>query len=194
MSEPEGARREEVMRNNRGQNSTVISMAGFPFPACPPILSGIVNPGGIMPEKATIKRARRDARQGKALSTQAGEFVREEMHHIREGKHGARSAKHAIAIGLSKARRAGVKLPAQGKMSRSTRRKARQDLARGRKRRSPSRTRSRARLKALRREPRRAASHRALSRQAHQAARRRSPAERSRAAQKAARTRQHTTA
>lgn len=151
-----------------------------------------------MPEKATIKRARRKARQGKAPSTQAGEFVREEMHHIRQGKHGASSSKQAIAIGLSKARRAGVKLPApaKGKTSRATRRKAKRDIARGRKgaRRAPSRTRSRARIKALRKEPRRAASRRSLSRQAKQAARRRSPAERSRAAQKAARTRHHATA
>ena len=64
-----------------------------------------------MPEKETLERAREDAREGKAPSTQAGEFVREEMHHVREGKHGARSTKQAIAIGLSKARRAGVKLP-----------------------------------------------------------------------------------
>ena len=64
-----------------------------------------------MPEKATIERARQDAREGKSASTQAGEFVREEIHHIREGKHGASSAKQAIAIGLSKARRAGVDLP-----------------------------------------------------------------------------------
>ena len=147
-----------------------------------------------MPEKTTIRRARRDARQGKAPSTQAGEFVREEMHHIREGKHGARNAKQAIAIGLSKARRAGVRLPVKGNASRATRRKARQNLAKGRSHRAPSRTRSRARLKALRREPRRAASHRSLSRQAHQAARRRSPTERSRAAQRAARTRHRTKA
>ena len=76
-----------------------------------------------MPEKETLERAREDARKGKSASTQAGEFVREEMHHVREGKHGARSTKQAIAIGLSKARRAGVKLraPAKGKLSASTR-------------------------------------------------------------------------
>jgi hypothetical protein len=148
-----------------------------------------------MPEKSTIKRARRKARQGKAASTQAGEFVREEMHHIRRGKHGAKSSKQAIAIGLSKARRSGVKLPAprKRKSSATTRRRAKREIARGRAgaRHQPSRTRSRARLKALRREPRRAASHRSLSRQARQAAPRRSPAERSRAAHKAARTRRH---
>jgi hypothetical protein len=148
-----------------------------------------------MPEQATLARARRDAAEGKSPSTQAGEFVREEMHHIREGKHGARNARQAIAIGLSKARRSGVKLPApkKGTTSKSTRRKAKRDLkrgARGRKR-APSRRRSRAVESALRREPRSAASHRALARQAGQAARRRGPKARSRAAQKAAHTRQH---
>ena len=89
-----------------------------------------------MPDKETLRRARQDRRRGKAPSTQAGEFVREEIHHIREGKHGARSAKQAIAIGLSKARRAGVRLaaPQSSKTSGATRRKARQDLARGTKR------------------------------------------------------------
>ena len=79
-----------------------------------------------MPEKATLQRARRDKREGKAPSTQAGEFIREEMHHIREGKHGARSAKQAIAIGLSKARRAGVSLapPKPGTTSAKTRKSA----------------------------------------------------------------------
>ena len=87
-----------------------------------------------MPDKETIERAHQDAAQGKSASTQAGEFVREEMHHIREGKHGARSPKQAIAIGLSKARRAGVKLgvPGRGKASAATRRKAAKDLRRGR--------------------------------------------------------------
>src|SRR5207248_4675869 len=88
-----------------------------------------------MPERETIERAHKDAAQGKAASTQAGEFVREEMHHIRQGKHGARSAKQAIAIGLSKARRAGVKLraPGRGKASSQTRRKAARDVAKGRR-------------------------------------------------------------
>src|SRR5687768_3870207 len=121
-----------------------------------------------MPEKKTLERARADKRQGKAASTQAGEFVREEMHHIREGKHGARSAKQAIAIGLSKARRAGVKLPApkKGRASAETRRNARSDLRRGRSRAAPSPRRSRAVLGALRREGRAAASTQALARQA----------------------------
>jgi uncharacterized protein DUF6496 len=86
-----------------------------------------------MPKERTLERARRDKREGKSASSQAGEFVREEMHHIREGKHGARSTKQAIAIGLSKARRAGVKLPAprKGRASSATRRKAKRDLNRG---------------------------------------------------------------
>jgi hypothetical protein len=144
-----------------------------------------------MPEKATLKRARRDRAQGKAASTQAGEFVREEMHHIREGKHGARSAKQAIAIGLSKARRAGVNLrpPAKGRTSAKTRRSAISAFRKGRRHAPIARTRSQARSKALRHEGRAAASHRALSRQARSAARRRGAANRSAAARKAARTR-----
>src|SRR5712692_10341046 len=99
-----------------------------------------------MPDKETIERAHQDAAQGKSASTQAGEFVREEMHHIREGKHGARSPKQAIAIGLSKARRAGVKLgaPKRGTASAATRRKAARDVRRGRSRRRPSARRARA--------------------------------------------------
>jgi len=146
-----------------------------------------------MPEKATIERARRDKRQGKSASTQAGEFVREEMHHIREGKHGARSAKQAIAIGLSKARRAGVPLkpPEKGKAPAKTRRSAARDAAAGRRAspKRPSARRSKASLAKLRREGHSAASHRALSRQAHSAAKRRTKSERSAAARKAARTR-----
>ena len=130
-----------------------------------------------MPEKTTLERARRDRRQGKAATTQAGEFVREEMDHIREGKHGARSTKQAIAIGLSKARRAGVKVkpPRKGQASASTRKQAARDYRRGQSGagRKTSAKRSRATTRALKREPRRAASHDALSRQAHSAARRR---------------------
>jgi len=131
-----------------------------------------------MPEKRTLKRAARDRRQGKAASTQAGEFVREEIEHIREGKHGARSTKQAIAIGLSKARRAGVKLrpPRKGTTSKQTRRRAQRDYARGQRRSAakPSPRRSRgASLRRLKREGRAAGSRQALSRQAKQAARRR---------------------
>lgn len=128
-----------------------------------------------MPEKKTVERARQDAREGKAPSTQAGEFVREEMEHIREGKHGARSPQQAIAIGLSKARRAGVKLPPpkKGRVSKETETKARRDYAVGQSgsQRKPSARRSRARTAALKREGRSAASHSALSRQARRAAR-----------------------
>jgi|SRR6516165_4537053 len=120
-----------------------------------------------MPEAQTLERAERDAEQRKAPSTQAGDFVREEIEHIRKGKHGARSAKQAIAIGLSKARRAGIKLPPPNskRTSASTRRKARQDLASAGKRKKPSRRRSRTTLAALKREPKRAVSRRSLSRQ-----------------------------
>jgi hypothetical protein len=113
----------------------------------------------MMPEKQTLRRARKAKREGKAPSTQAGEFVREEIEHVRRGKHGARSTKQAIAIGLSKARREGVELPppAKGKTSAATRKKAAADVKRGRSKRATSK-RSRASSKALRREGRGAAS------------------------------------
>jgi len=147
-----------------------------------------------MPERETLQRARRDKRQGKAASTQAGEFIREEMHHIREGKHGARSTKQAIAIGLSKARRSGVDLPApgKGKVSAKSRKSAQRAYQVGHgapRRQRATAKRARASEAALRREPRAAASHRALARQASTAAHRRSAAQRSAAARKAARTR-----
>jgi Family of unknown function (DUF6496) len=147
-----------------------------------------------MPEKRTVERAREAARAGKAPTTQAGEFVREEIEHVREGKHGARNTKQAIAIGLSKARRAGIKLPPNpsGKTTKATKRK-------------PSAKRSRAISGALKREGRSAASRESLSRQARSSARTRGkqslrkaaakavrtkgPVGRKRAAQKAARTR-----
>jgi hypothetical protein len=149
-----------------------------------------------MPQKAIIERARRDQREGKSPSTQAGEFVREEMHHIRQGKHGARSTKQAIAIGLSEARRAGVRLapPAKGSSSAKVRRQAKRDLSKGRRGTTPSPKRSRARVKALKKESRQPASRRSLSRQTKQAARRRGPAARSRAAKKAAVTRRRAAA
>ena len=128
-----------------------------------------------MPEKKTLQRAAEDKRQGKSPSTQAGEFVREEMHHIREGTHGARSTKQAIAIGLSKARRAGVRLKPPKGVSARTRRQAARDSRKGRRGGSqkPSTRRSRATLGALKREGRGAASRGALSRQARGQARRR---------------------
>jgi len=121
-----------------------------------------------MPEKRTIERARKARRQGKAPTTQAGEFVHEEIEHIREGKHGARSTKQAIAIGLSKARRAGVKLPPPkaGQASARTRKSAARDYRKGQRHSKPSPARSRGALKALKKEPRRAASKQALSRHA----------------------------
>lgn len=144
-----------------------------------------------MPEKRTMERAGRDKRQGKSASTQAGEFVREEIHHVREGKHGARSTKQAIAIGLSKARRTGVRLgtPRKGQASRKVRRRAARELRRGRSRHAVSGRRARATHAALEREGRSAASRPALRRQARQSARRRGPRARSAAARKAARTR-----
>jgi len=144
-----------------------------------------------MPEEEAIERAREDASEGKAPSTQAGEFVREEMEHVREGEHGARSPEQAIAIGLSKARRAGVKLPPPKRGKRRTKRQAKRDLAKGRagRRKKPSRKRSRATKRALKRESPRSASKRALSRHAKRVARQRSALSRSAAAKKAARTR-----
>ena len=144
-----------------------------------------------MPEQETLERAREDAAEGKAPSTQAGEFVREEIEHIREGKHGARSAKQAIAIGLSKARRAGVKLPPPkaSKTSASTRQKAMSDSKAAANRHKPSSKRSRATLNALKKEGKAAASKKALSKQAHSSASKRTMKERSAAGKKAAKTR-----
>jgi hypothetical protein len=130
-----------------------------------------------MPDQETLERAEQDKREGKSPGTQAGEFVREEIHHIREGKHGASSAKQAVAIGLSKARRAGVDLPVpkKGRVSDGTRKAAERDSKRGHswKKKAVSAKRSRSSKAALKREPRSAASHQALSRQAKSAARER---------------------
>jgi hypothetical protein len=142
-----------------------------------------------MPEREAVERAREDAREGKSPSTQAGEFVREEIHHIREGKHGASSPQQAIAIGLSKARRAGVKLAAP-KGPASVRKKAEQDAEAGKNpHHETSRKRSRAVLGALKRESKRSASHQALSQQAKKSSANRSSGARRAAALKAARTR-----
>jgi len=146
-----------------------------------------------MPEKKTIERARKDKREGKSPSTQAGEFVRETMEHIRQGKHGARSTKQAIAIGLSKARRAGVKLPPpkKGKTSESTRQNAKKAYEYGQSHHpgKPNPKRSRAIITALKREGHKAASRESLSTQAHEQAAKKSARERSDIARHAARTR-----
>ena len=145
-----------------------------------------------MPRKQTIRRARQDAREGKSVSTQAGEFVREEIDKIRRGEHGARSTKQAIAIGLSEARRAGVKLPPpkRGQVTERTRKSAEYAYEAGQgKRKTRRRPRvSRAVSQALKREPHNTVSRKALSRQAHSAAGRRTAAQRSAAARQAART------
>jgi uncharacterized protein DUF6496 len=145
------------------------------------VLSLLLHPmkEAIMPDKRTVQRARKDKREGKAPSTQAGEFVREEMDHIREGKHGARSTEQAIAIGLSKARRAGVNLPPPPGGKAPTRKSRKKTSAK----------RSRSELAALKREGHAAASKPALARHARKAASKRSAASRSASARKAARTR-----
>jgi hypothetical protein len=127
-----------------------------------------------MPSKTTVRKARQAKREGKAPTTQAGEFVHEEIDEIRRGKHGARSAQQAIAIGLSKARRAGVKLPppAKGRTSEATRAKAKRDLEKAKTGPAkPSAKRSKAVVKALKREPTKSASRKALAKQASSAAR-----------------------
>ncbi|CUJ71274.1 DUF6496 domain-containing protein [Achromobacter xylosoxidans] len=141
-----------------------------------------------MPERKTLQRAARDKKQGKSPSTQAGEFVREEIDHVREGKHGVRSTKQAIAIGLSKARRAGVDLPSPKKAGAATRRKAKQDSEAAHDGHAKSATRARATTRALKRESARPASKSALSRHASKSASRRTAADRSAAAKKAAAT------
>ena len=145
-----------------------------------------------MPEQETLERAREDERKGKSPSTQAGEFVREEMEHVRQGKHGARSPQQAIAIGLSKARRAGIKMPppSRGKTSAKTRRQAERDYQKDQTGRShkASPRRSRGVRRALKREGREAASHAAPARHAEASARLRGSGDRRRAARQAART------
>lgn len=142
-----------------------------------------------MPEKQTVEESRELKREGKAPTTQAGPFVEEEIEHVREGKHGARSTKQAIAIGLSKARRAGVRLgtPPKGRVSERTRRSAQSARRRAGTKASPRR--SRATRGALKKEGRAAASRTALSRQARAAARTRTASARSASARKAAKTR-----
>lgn len=145
-----------------------------------------------MPEKATTERAKRDLREGKSPKTAAGEFVHEEIDHVREGKHGVRSPQQAIAIGLSKARRAGIPVPppAKGRTKESTRMKAERDLEKGKHGggRKPSKRASHAREEVLEREPQSTVSHEALSKQTRSAAKRRSSYERHKAAEKTVHT------
>lgn len=145
-----------------------------------------------MPDQATAERAREDLREGKSPSTAAGEFVHEEIEHVREGKHGVRSPKQAIAIGLSQARRAGIPLPppGEGKAKESTRESAERAYEKGQSGEveAPSRRRSQAREKALQKEPHSSVSHGALSEQTRTASRQRTSADRHKAAMKAAKT------
>lgn len=144
-----------------------------------------------MPDPQAVKRAKKDKEEGKSPSTQAGEFVKAEFDHIREGKHGARSPQQAIAIGLSEARRAGVDLPPpkKGKYSEETRKQAKRELEVGKDpHHKTDPERSEAVTKALKREGKGAASHKAISQHSKEAARERSPKERSEAAKKAAKT------
>lgn len=149
-----------------------------------------------MPLKRTIEKARRDRRQGKSPSTQAGEFIREEIDKIRHGEHGARSTRQAIAIGLSEARRAGVKLPPpkRGSVPERTRKSAKYayDVGQGKRKARRHPRVSRAVSRTLKHERRSSVSHAALSRHATSAASRRTAAQRSAASRKAAHTKGHT--
>ena len=173
----------QVFADLRAQASALRSIQRIP---------GCGGKGGmIMPDQETLERARRDKEEGKSPSTQAGEFVREEFHHVREGKHGVRTPKQAIAIGLSKARRAGVdlKAPKTGRGSSKTRKQVNRDLAKGRSgTRKTSPRRSRATSRALKRESNATASGSALSRQTRGAAKRRGHSSLHNAAMRAVRT------
>lgn len=145
-----------------------------------------------MPDAKTRRAVAKDKRKGKSASTQAGEFVREEIEHIRKGKHGAKNTQQAIAIGLSKARRAGIEVEPGKNAPTAVKKKARQDIAKGRKRAAPSPTRAAAAEKALKSVSKKAAkktvSKSALAKQAKKAAGKRTAADRSAAAKKGART------
>ncbi|WP_374076043.1 DUF6496 domain-containing protein [Bdellovibrio bacteriovorus] len=136
-----------------------------------------------MPEKAVVERARQKAREGKSPSTQAGEFVKATIDKIRAGVHGARNVKQAIAIGLSEARKAGVKLPPQpGKKAKAAKKTRRRPSS------ETSTKRARATLNALKKEPKSTVSSSELSKFAKQAAKKRGPAKRHQAAMKAVKT------
>src|SRR5215510_14778470 len=142
-----------------------------------------------MPDKSTIEKAKKDKAAGKSASTQAGEFVHDEIEKVRKGKHGVRSVKQAIAIGLSEARRSGVKLPPPKNGVAALKKKAKQDEEKAKSNTPVSQNRSRARIKTLKKEPTNTVSSKALSQQAKSAAKKRSASSRSAAAKKAARTR-----
>lgn len=142
-----------------------------------------------MPDKSTIQKAKKDEAEGKSASTQAGEFVHDEIEKVKRGEHGVRSAKQAIAIGLSEARRAGVKLPPPKNGSDELKKKAQRDTEKAESHKPVSQKRSRARIKALKKEPTNTVSSSALSKQATSAAKQRSSSDRSKAAKKAAATR-----
>jgi uncharacterized protein DUF6496 len=142
-----------------------------------------------MPDKSTIEKAKQDAAEGKSPSTQAGEFVRDEIEKVRHGEHGVRSPKQAIAIGLSEARRAGVKLPPPKNGSAALKKKAKQDEEKASSHKPVSAKRSKARIKALKKEPTDTVSHKALSQQTKSAAKKRTASDRSKSAKKAAKTR-----
>jgi Family of unknown function (DUF6496) len=142
-----------------------------------------------MPDKSTINKAQHDKEEGKSPGTQAGEFVHDEIEKIRKGKHGARSAKQAIAIGLSEARRAGVKLDPPKNGSEELKKKAQRDIGKGQSHAPVSQKRSRARIKALKKERTDTVSTSALSKQATSAAKKRSASDRSAAEKKAVKTR-----
>lgn len=139
-----------------------------------------------MPDKSTIKKAKEDKAEGKSASTQAGEFVHDEIEKVRKGKHGVRSAKQAIAIGLSEARRAGVKVSPPKKGSAALKKKVKQEEKNAGK--PVSKKRSRARIKALKKEPTNTVSKKALSKQTKSAAKQRTASSRSKAAKKGAKT------
>ncbi|MEO8763522.1 MAG: DUF6496 domain-containing protein [Ginsengibacter sp.] len=142
-----------------------------------------------MPDKSTIEKAKKDKSEGKSASTQAGEFVHDEIEKVKHGKHGVRSAKQAIAIGLSEARRAGIKLPPPKTGGAVLKKKAKQDEERAKSKKPVSIKRSGAAIKALKKEPTNTVSSKALSKQAKSAAKKRPAADRSVAAKKAAKTR-----
>jgi hypothetical protein len=143
----------------------------------------------FMPDKSTIEKAKKDEAEGKSASTQAGEFVHDEIEKVKKGKHGVRSVKQAIAIGLSEARRSGIQLPPPKSGGAALKKKAKQDEEKARSHKPVSQKRSRAIIKALKKEPTSTVTHETLSKQSKSAAKKRSASSRSASAKKAAKTR-----